>query len=264
MTATGRLAVVGCGIQLGRDIGQRACSEIRQAERVFALVDAFTLDWLGKLHGDVVNLCEAYADDRDRRESYRDMVAAILAAVSEGNRVCAVFYGHPGVFAEVGHRAVAAAREAGLDAEMLPGISSADCLYADLAIDPGRCGIQSFEATQFLVSERAVDPAAVLLLWQVALAGNLACTGFEPVPKRLALLVEKLGRWYPADTGVILYEAARLAIEAPRIEHRRLEQLPSSALNETTTLVIPPTRQVPGDDLMRARLMQLDPETIGR
>jgi hypothetical protein len=35
----------------------------------------------------------------------------------------------------------------GFDAVMLPGISAEDCLFADLGIDPGMIGCQSFEAT---------------------------------------------------------------------------------------------------------------------
>jgi len=37
---------------------------------------------------------------------------------------------------------------------MLPGISTEDCLYADLGVDPGLIGSQNFEATDFIVSGR--------------------------------------------------------------------------------------------------------------
>jgi len=37
------LAVVGCGIQLGRHVSLRAMSEIRDAEVVMGLADAFAL-----------------------------------------------------------------------------------------------------------------------------------------------------------------------------------------------------------------------------
>src|SRR2546429_6584747 len=43
------------------------------------------------------------------------------------------------------------AREEGFEAEMLPAVSAEDCLFADLGVDPGDEGCQSFEATSFLL-----------------------------------------------------------------------------------------------------------------
>lgn len=252
-----QLVVVGSGIQLGRHISARCTTEIHAADRVFTLTDAATLSWLLHLRPDLDNLGDCYDSKRDRRDSYAEMQARIVAPLRQGLRVCAVFYGHPGVYAQVPHQAIAMARAAGYPARMEPGISAEACLYADLGIDPGRHGLRSFEATQFLVREHAADPATLLLLWQVALCGQLDCTGFEPCPQRLQLLVEKLTRWYAADTEVILYEAARLPIETFRAERIPLSGLPVATYQEYTTLVIPPTRPLAADRAMLARLATL-------
>ena len=59
-----------------------------------------------------------------------------------GKTVCAAFYGHPGIFV---YRPVA--RQWPVPAPraftrwMLPGISSLDCLFADLGIDPAETGV---------------------------------------------------------------------------------------------------------------------------
>jgi len=254
-----RLVVVGSGIQLGRHISERTLGEIRAADRVFALTDAPTLQWLTGLRPDLDNLGACYAADRDRRDSYAEMQARIVAPLHHGLRVCAVFYGHPGVYAQVPHRAIALAREAGFPAHMEPGISAEACLIADLGIDPGRHGLLSFEATQFLVRQHAVDPSAVLLLWQVALCGQLDCTGFEPCPRRLQLLVDKLLRWYAAQTPVILYEAAQLPIERFRAERIALVELPQARFKEYTTLVIPPTLACVDDSAMLQQLRAMVP-----
>lgn len=258
MSGRARLVVVGSGIQLGRHIGERTLSEIRSADRVFALVDAPMLHWLLSLRPDLDNLGSSYASDRDRRESYAEMEQRIIAPLQDGQRVCAVFYGHPGVYAQVPHRAIALARAAGHPARMEPGISAEACLYADLGIDPGRHGVLSFEATQFMVRERLPDPAALLLLWQVALSGRIDCVGFEPCPHRLRLLTRKLERWYPADTEVILYEAAQLPIEDFRAEPIVLHELPQARLQQHTTLVIPPQRNCADDNLMWCALRELE------
>lgn len=256
-----RLVVVGCGIQLGRHMSPRCESEIRLADVVMCLVDPFALAMIRELRPDAVNLGEHYADGKDRRESYREIDAAIMAQVRAGKRVCAVFYGHPGVFADVPHRVVQRARAEGFSARMEPGISTEACLYADLGIDPGRHGVQSLEATQFLLQDRVLDPAGLVLLWQVALAGDLTCTRRQADRAQLQRLVDKLRRWYPADHEVILYEAARLSIETPRIDRLRLQDLPEAQYQEFTTLVIPPLATVrePADRLAVAPLADANP-----
>lgn len=257
MNSNGQLVVVGSGIQLGRHISQRAQSEIEAAEVVFSLADPFATHWLNQLRPDLINLTNFYADDKDRRISYGQMEKAIVDQVQAGKAVCAVFYGHPGVFARVPHRAIAQVREAGLSARMEPGISAEDCLIADLGLDPGHRGLFSCEATQFLINRRSLDPAALVILWQVALTGNLDCVGFEAHPPSLELLVGKLLDWYEPDTEIILYEAALLPIEPFRAEHMALTDLPAAAFKEHTTLVIPPSAEPLSDQAMIDRLRQL-------
>lgn len=250
----GRLVVVGTGIQLGRHISGRAISEIDLAETVFGLTDAAALKWLTERRPDLIPLNDYYGHGKDRRLTYREMEARILDDVRAGRRVCAVFYGHPGVFADVPHGAVRQARREGFKARIEPGISAEACLYADLGIDPGKTGVQSHEATQFLAYRRRIDPGALLILWQVALCGDLSCTRFDTTPERLSLLVAKLRRDYPAGTEVILYEAAQVAIGACRADRMQLEDLPQTQYREHTTLVIPPARQLEADRQMLTAL----------
>lgn len=258
MQQHGQLVVVGCGIQLGRHIAQRALSEITAADAVFVLADALAYDWIASQRPDAVDLTAYYDDDTDRRETYRAMTAAIVETALAGRRVCAVFYGHPGVFAQVPHEAVRQVRAAGLAARMEPGISAEACLYADLGLDPGERGVQSIEATRFLAYKYSLDPTALVLLWQVALAGNLDCVGFEANRDRLAVLVDKLSGWYETHTPVILYEAAQLPIESFRAERLALADLPEATYKEYTTLVIPPAVEAERDETWIARLNALD------
>lgn len=253
----GELVVAGCGMQLGRHISQRVLSEIEHAEIVFALADPWAMAWLGEIRPDLRSLACFYGEDKDRRRTYAEMEAAILAEVRSGQRVCAVFYGHPGVFACVPHRAIRSARATGHPARMEPGISAEACLYADLGIDPGDHGVQSFEATRFLAWQHSIDPAALLILWQVALAGNLDCVGFDTIPARIAVLVDKLRNWYRDETRVILYEAATVPIADFRADELTLRELPDAHYQEFTTLVIPPASERLRDEYFRERLRRL-------
>lgn len=258
MQQGGELVVVGCGIQMGRHIADRAVSEILTADTVFVLADALAFDSISSRRPDAVDLTAHYDERTDRRKTYRAMTTAITKAVLSGKRVCTVFYGHPGVFAQVPHEAVAQVRAAGLAARMEPGISADACLYADLGLDPGERGVQSLEATRFLAYRHVLDPAALVLLWQVALAGNLDCVGFETDRRRLSVLVEKLSRWYASDHTVILYEAAQLPIEDFRADRLGLAELPGASYKEYTTLVIPPATEAERDEEWIARLKALD------
>ena len=248
---TAGLVVVGSGIQFGRHASERCLSEIREAQVVFCLADPFALAMIHGLRPDVINLGAHYAPGKDRRQTYREIDEAIMAEVRAGKQVCAVFYGHPGVFADVPHEVVRKARAEGIPARMEPGISAEACLYADLGMDPGLRGVQSMEATHFLVYDRQPDTAGLVLLWQVALSGDLSCTRLHAEREGVQALVDKLLRWYPPGHEVILYEAARLPIETPRADRLALRDLPAAHYEEYTTLVIPPLGEL-RDDPARA------------
>ena len=135
------------------------------------------------------------------------MVEAILEPVRAGERVCAAFYGHPGVFSLPPHEAIKQARSEGFVATMLPGISAEDCLFADLGVDPAEAGCQSYEATRFLERRPMIEPRAALVLWQIGVVGT-ANHSSEFAAPRLPELVERLREIYPDDHEVVVYEAS--------------------------------------------------------
>lgn len=255
----GRLACVGLGMMLGAHLTPRARHAIEHADVVFVLAsDGFVERWVEAMHADVRSLQPYYAEGTSRRVTYRQMVAAILAEVRAGRSVCAAFYGHPGVFAQVAHEAIAIARAEAFEAHMEPGISAEDCLYADLGIDPGRVGCQHMEATQYLCCERQVDTSGYLVLWQAAVAGDTGFTRFSVGRAHRQLLVDKLLQLYPPAHEVIVYEAATVAIEAPRMARVRLDALVDAELHMHSTLVIGPARALAPDTRTRAALEAIE------
>lgn len=189
-----------------------------------------------------------YGEDEPRAGAYRKMVARILELVRDGKKVCAVFYGHPGVLVTPSHEAIHQARQEGYDAVMLPGISTLDCLYADLGIDP-RFGFQSFEATDFLVHSREFDPASPIVLWQIDSIGNAAyreaATGPNP---GIEVLLEVLTRMYGADHRVVLYRAAQMPLSEPMIHELPLHELSTIPISSATVLYIPPKNACVADE----------------
>jgi precorrin-6B methylase 1 len=237
----GSLIVVGTGIRLSEQCTPQALRCIRSADIVCAVCgDPFAQRWLETLNPNTVSLSQYYAFGRPPIEAYEAMTEAILEQVRSGKTVCAVFYGHPGVFVYPSHAAVERARAEGFEAAMLPAISSEDCLYADLGIDPGRLGCQSYEATDFVVYGRKVDPTAALILWQIGAFGDPILREMAPPPGRLRLLADILMEDYPPDHAVTIYEAATLPVGRPRIETLRLSELYGAAVTQQSTLFVPP------------------------
>jgi uroporphyrin-III C-methyltransferase len=117
-------------------------------------------------------LNDLYQAGNSRAINYQQMTDRIVDAVKAGQKVCAAFYGHPGVFVNPSHAAIKKVRDLGLCAEMLPGISAENCLIADLGIDPAHYGCQSYEATQFLFRDYKLDPHMTQIIWQIGLAGE--------------------------------------------------------------------------------------------
>lgn len=238
----GELWVVGTGIRAISQVTPEARDRLTAAEIVHYLVaDPLTERWLRETNSRCRSLADCYEAGKERQSAYGRMVERILADLRRGLRVAVALYGHPGVFAMPGHEAIRVAVAEGYPAEMLPAISSEDCMFADLGLDPARRGCQSYEATDFVLHPKLVEPSAVLVLWQVGLVGDLR---YAPVAAggHLTLLTERLGQLYERDHRVIVYEAAQFQVARPRIEHVALGDLVTAEITTASTLVVPPAQ----------------------
>lgn len=256
----GSIACVGMGMTLGSHLSPLARSHIEHADVVFAaLSDAIVERWLERMHPDVRSLQPYYGNgDKSRMITYREWVEVMMAEVRADKRVCAVFYGHPGIFAWSPHEVIKVARAEGFQAHMEPGISAEDCLYADLGIDPGRYGCQHYEANQLVFSETRINPCAHLVLWQVGLVGDYSGKRFSTGPEYRQVLVEVLSQDYPLDHEVIVYRGATLPIEEPRIRRVPLRDLPTTAVSSEETVILPPASPPRPNRVIRERLAALD------
>ncbi len=223
------------------------------------LADAASEHWIERLRPDAKSLRPLYPPGELRREIYENIVEAIVDPVRAGRRVCAALYGHPGVADFIGHESVRRARDEGFAATMLPGVSSVDCLFADLGLDPGASGCQIYEATDFVVYRRGVDTSAALVLLQVAVVGLWRA---EPGPNRagLRILSEYLGELYPAGHEGFLYEASPYTLADPVINPVRLDKLETAEAGEAATLYVPSARSARADPDVFERLSPVGPD----
>ena len=238
----GSLVVVGTGIKAVSHATFDAIACIQHAEQVYYVVDEpVTAAWLRRLNPTATSLDGYYAEGKLRRKTYEEIADKIVSTVRDGVKVCVVFYGHPGVLVDSSHAAIRRLRRSGYPARMLPGISTMDCLFADLNIDPGRDGCQMFEATDFLASRRRFDPASVLVLWQVGALGEPSLHDGLPCRReRIERLTSVLRRSYPAHHRIALYEAAQFLGCKPRIRWIRLARLARTRVWPVATICVPP------------------------
>lgn len=237
----GSLTIAGTGFLAAAHTTPETLRPLREAEILFYLVgDPVTAEWLEEQNPAAESLSDAYAIGRPRVETYREITERILAAVRQGRRVCAAFYGHPGIFVKPSHDALRQARREGWPARMLPGISAEDCLFADLEIDPLAHGCQSFEATHFVDWRLRFDPEVSLILWQAGAIGvYTTLDGDQWSPEGVRRLTERLLRRYPASHPVVAYEAPLFSTGRVRRETLPLERLPDAEVHLATTLYIP-------------------------
>ncbi len=245
MNKKGSLVNVGLGMTLGAHITPISRSYIEKADIVFvAASNNLVEQWVETMNDNVLSLQQYYQEGTSRMITYKKMVEVIMSEVRKGKKVCGAFYGHPGVFSWPPHQSIKQARLEGYKAHMEPGISAEDCLYADLAIDPGTYGCIHYEATQFLFKNKKIDTSSYVVLWQVGVVGDRSLARFSVENTDIQVLVNALLKYYKEEQEVILYECAILPIEKPRIERIRLFELASYTIALKTTVVIPPKKVI--------------------
>jgi hypothetical protein len=234
-----RLIAVGTGIRTVGQLSMEAIAWIKSADKVLYVVsDPVAEAAIQKLNpSGAQSMAHFYAENKLRSETYREMVDFTLEQLRAGHRVCVAVYGHPGVLVYPTHEAIRRARAAGFKARMLPAISTEDCLFADLGIDPV-VGCQSLEATDFLINLRRIDPYSHVLLWQIGGLGDSTFKRHGFAVRGMPQLVRKLMQIYHPAHVVYLYEASIFPGVEPMI---RSGPTPSS------TLYIPPLSTPPPD-----------------
>jgi uncharacterized protein YabN with tetrapyrrole methylase and pyrophosphatase domain len=240
----GSLIVAGTGIRSLGQLTVETIAHIQSADRVHYLVaEPIAVEVIRLLNPHSArSLGDLYQENKPRRTTYDQMVARILDSVRSGWRTCAVFYGHPGVFVDPSHEAVRTARAEGFPAEMLPGVSAEDCLFADIAVDPATAGCQSYEATDFLANRRQTDPTSHLVIWQAGVLGDRTFSLQVSRSNLFDVFLTRLLETYPKSHKICIYQAAVLPGCPAQIEWIELGELDKSKMTIISTLYLPPAK----------------------
>ncbi|MDO6433016.1 SAM-dependent methyltransferase [Flavitalea sp. BT771] len=243
----GSIIVAGSGITLGQ-MTMETQNYIKTADVVYyVLTDIVTESWVTENARIAHSMKEYYEEGVGRIHTYIKMANTVLDAARQGHNVCALFYGHPGIFVTPSHEIVRIARAEGIPARMLAGVSAEDCLVADFGFDPGKTGCAAYEATQLLAYPKKLDTAAWLIIWQPEATGDVAYTKNRQYAQKVQILRDYLLKFYLPDTKAAVYEANTYSIGAPKIEWKMIKDLCDFELSGISTLVIPPATKAEMD-----------------
>lgn len=233
----GQLVVVGSGIKSVAHLSQETILVIKQASKVLYLVnEPLMKEWIERECKLCQSLDNIYFGFEKRGDAYQAMTDFILSEYEQCPNLCVIFYGHPVMFASSAMRAVHAIKKKNADeATILPAISTLDCLFADLALDPGVQGCFSVNALDFLIYKKKFDLSSELVLLQL---GNLAKYG-QSKAASLQVLQKYLQEFYPESHELCLYEASQYPRASARIDFFPLSELDRQAVSGISTLYIP-------------------------
>ncbi|WP_375173689.1 SAM-dependent methyltransferase [Pseudooceanicola sp.] len=237
------LTVLGTGIMFPSQMTFEAAEAIRSADVTLFNVGnhALAVAWLKENAKSHVDLYDFYGDGKSRQKTYDEMVNAIMGELRAGRDVAAAFYGHPGVFVGPGFQAIKDARKEGYDAQMLPGVSAVDCMFADLEFDPAVYGCAMVEASDYVLMERTYDPRMPLILWQAGVVGDISFNAKgHATAESEDMLKRRLLRDYAADHPIITYVAATLPGMTAKTRTATIGTLEKLELHASSTCLVPP------------------------
>jgi precorrin-6B methylase 1 len=140
--------------------------------------------------------------------------------------VCVAVHGRSALNVELSRAAIAQGRAEGFSATIVPGVSTLDCLFADLGLDLVRSGCQIFGAKAFLARRQRpkLSVGLILSLDEEAAPGEL---------------LEALRSAYGVEHKAVLYEPARYAVLEPVIRHCAIGDIGEADLAEVSIVYIP-------------------------
>src|SRR5439155_7093908 len=110
-----------------------------------------------------------------------------------------------------------------------------------------------YEATDFLLHPRSIDPCTALVLWQVGAVGERFG---EPGSSRRGwtILAAALSELYEPGHEVVLYEASPYRVAGPIIRRLSIRDLPTEDPRPMSTMLILPASPPAADPEMYERL----------
>ena len=236
------LALVGTGIKTISHITEEAKGYIVSCDKVLYLLNEPLLEsYIKKIAKNSQSLDPVYFQSQSREDAYKNIANKIHTEMESVNSLCVILYGHPCVFATPGLLALSEFEiNDDVDITVCAAVSAQDCLYADLRFDPADGGVQTFDATEYLLYDKLIDTYSHVVIYQIGMVGNLGLPTNSVNMEAINFIKKKLIGLYNKNKKAIIYESALYPSTKPRISEFNLDKLEKQNLTTISTLYIPP------------------------
>lgn len=237
-----KLYIIGSGIKSIAHLTNETIGCIKNSNKVLYLLNEPLVEkWVQQNASESESVSVDYFSEPERVKAYSKIANKIIEAIDKDKIVSFLIYGHPCFYAMPGLMA-ASKLESNQDisVEIIPALSSLDCLYADLAIDPGQGGIYIVDASELIAFEKMLCTSSHLVIEQIGMVGNLGRPTDKVNKRALEALHAYLLSFYPKNHKCILYEAALYPRMTPKIIYFELSNLLNQQYTTISTLYIPP------------------------
>jgi precorrin-6B methylase 1 len=242
------ITIVGLGMRSVDQLTREAERALIQANEVFLIDGSFGLkEYLSTKCVKVNDLCALYAEGKNRLSTYKEMAKAVVDGAIRNGPIAFGLYGHPTVFAFPPFVVKEVAESLGLTVDVIPGISSMDCIFAELMIDPANSGLQMFEATELLLTKRKLQTDIQTLIWQVGTLETGLYSTKSSSSQRYGKFLEYMEQFYPPGhpcTAIYCSDHPALPSTVLRFSLDRIGEF-AEQLHGGFTLYLPPTSILP-------------------
>jgi uncharacterized protein YabN with tetrapyrrole methylase and pyrophosphatase domain len=234
--------LVGYGNRLPNDFTLELLAVLKRCKRIFAVPPIHAPDFGIPAMETLMHL---YSPDRNRIETYKEMVELVLAAAAADPPVAFSTYGSAMVGTYATHSILELAPQRGLTVHVTGATSSFDGIWADLNIDP--ClGFEIWEANALVRLGLEPNTRAHLLLPQAPILNVQGGLDTETMTmergSNVSALRDHLLRFYPPDHEVHFVTTGSGAgpyLRGPDIETVALRDLDHPGRQPASTLVVP-------------------------
>ena len=238
------LIIAGFGVKFLSHLTKETEVVLKKSDKVLYLSnDNLSPKWIQDINKNTESLESIYFSESQRSDAYNAIKEKILIELLTYKNVTFIIYGHPNFLVQITSTVADAAKKNGYPVYVLPGISSLDCLMADLCINPGDGGMQILEATELLIYKKFIDISAHVVILQAAAIGQ---QGHGRNKKIMALGLELLSiylcNFYDSSHKIVFYEASQSPRSLQKTISTPLSHIENIELSPKTTIYIPPMK----------------------
>ncbi|MFF0383019.1 SAM-dependent methyltransferase [Streptomyces sp. NPDC004286] len=260
--ATRRIIVVGTGMLSPRDITAAGAEAIRSADVVvYSATWPGIKQWLSSLGGrQIMDISHLYRLNGVDSDNYDAILHSLLDLTREHESVAYLVPGTPHLGVSNTSTLMQIARDtAGLEIEVIPGVSSFDTIAADLDVDYLSRGTTVIDSNRLLMYRVKLDPTLGVLIYHPASVGN-ARVDYEAPWKsnNLILLQDYLLNTFEAQHPYYAVLSASAPGRSAEVTRGELGRLATDAqvFQYGSSLYLPPSSDFDLDDEFVRRLAQ--------